>query len=183
MAVPLIGLAPTSPVITEAGTSVTPVFVRMAKPAAVPSATGAGPPAAAPVPVVKLQVLSTANGLPARSLAPVVIVAVYEVLAARLLAGSKVATEPVEVTDPETGVAPCFKVKLVAVIVAGSIASLKVAVRFLLTTTPVAVSTGSVELTVGAVVSVAAPVVKLHVLLAANALPAKSLNPVVIVAA
>jgi hypothetical protein len=85
---------------------------------------------------VKVHVLSAANGIPARSMAAVVIVAVYGVLAARSLVGSKVATEPMEVTVPETGVAPCFKVKLVAVIVAGSIASLKVAVTFLLTTAP-----------------------------------------------
>jgi hypothetical protein len=112
-------------------------------------------------------------------LVPVVIVAVYTVLAARLLVGSRVATEPMEVTDPETGVAPCVKVKLVAVIVAGSIASPKVAVMFLLMTTPVAVSAGSVEVTVGAVASAVAPVVKDHVLLAAIALAAMSLNPVV----
>jgi hypothetical protein len=89
---------------------------------------------------------------------------------------------PVEVTVPETGVAPCVKEKVAAVIVAGSIASLKVAVMFPLTSTLVAVSAGSVELTVGAVVSAVAPVVKLHVLLAANALPARSLTPVVTVA-
>src|SRR6185295_8082947 len=47
---------------------------------------------------------------------------------------------------------------------------------------PVAVSAGSVELTVGAVVSAVAPVVKLQVLLAANALPTRSVTPVVIVA-
>jgi hypothetical protein len=99
-----------------------------------------------------------------------------------LLVGSKVATEPVEVTDPGTAVAPCVRVKVVGVIVAGSSASLKVAVVFLLTTTSMAVSAGSVELTVGAVASGVVPVVKLHVLLAANALPAASLTPVVIVA-
>jgi hypothetical protein len=115
-------------------------------------------------------------------LAPVVIVAVYRVLAVRLLVGSRVATEPMEVTAPDTGVTPCFKVKLDAVIVAGSIASLKVAVMFLLTTEPAAVSAGSVELTVGAVVSIVAPVVKPHVLSAASALAAMSLKPVVAVA-
>jgi len=115
-------------------------------------------------------------------LAPVVIVAVYRVLAARLLVGSKAATAFVEVTVPETGVAPCVKVKVAAVIVAGSIASLKVAAMFPLTTTLVAVLAGSVELTVGAVVSAVVPVVKLHVLLTANGLPARSLTPVVIVA-
>ena len=68
------------------------------------------------------------------------------------------------------------------VTVAGSIASLKVAVMLLLTGTLVAVLAGSVEVTVGAVASAVAPVVKPHVALAANALPAKSLNPVVSVA-
>jgi len=72
-------------------------------------------------------------------------------------------------------------VKLAAVTVAGSTASLKVAVMFVLTGTLVAVSAGSVEVTVGAVLS-AAPVVKFHVALAASALPAKSLIPVVSVA-
>ena len=43
-------------------------------------------------PVVKLHTKSLANALPARSLAPVVIVAVYVVLSTRLLAGVKVAT-------------------------------------------------------------------------------------------
>ncbi len=181
IAAPVIGLAPTSPVIAEAGTSVTPAFVSIAKPAAVPSNTGAGPAAVA-APVVKLHVNGAANALPARSLIPVVSVAVYRVLAARLLVGFKVATAFVEVTVPETGVAPCVKVKFAAVIVAGSTASLKVAAMLLLTTTPVAVLAGSVELTVGAVVSAVAPVVKFHVLLTANALPAKSLTPVVIVA-
>ena len=54
-------------------------------------------------------------------------------------------------------------------------------VMLLLTGTLGAVSTGSVEATVGAVTS-AAPVVKPHVALAANALPARSLIPVVSVA-
>jgi len=68
------------------------------------------------------------------------------------------------------------------VAVVGSIASLKVAVMLLLTGTLVPVSAGSVEVTVGAVPSAPAPVVKFHVALAANALPAKSLIPVVSVA-
>jgi hypothetical protein len=46
-------------------------------------------------------------------------------------------------------VVPCFNVKVVALIVAGSITSLKVALTVLLTTTFVAVSTGSVEVTDG----------------------------------
>ena len=83
---------------------------------------------------------------------------------------------------PETGVDPCFNVKVRLVIVNGSIASLKVAVIFVLIATPVAALAGTVRLTVGAVVSGAAPVVKLHTKSLASALPARSLAPVVIVA-
>jgi hypothetical protein len=68
------------------------------------------------------------------------------------------------------------------VIVAGSIALLKVAVMFALTASFVIPPTGLVETTVGAVVSGAVPVVKLHILLKANALPARSVAPVVIIA-
>src|SRR5207302_1555528 len=45
-------------------------------------------------PVVKLQLMSVSSALPARSLAPVVIVAVYTVSGARLPAGVKVAVTP-----------------------------------------------------------------------------------------
>ncbi len=55
-----------------------------------------------------------------------------------------------------------FTVKVAVAIVNGSIASLKVAVTTLLVATPVARSSGIVEITVGAVVSGAAPVVKVH---------------------
>jgi hypothetical protein len=181
MAVWSIGLTPISPPMEVVPVVEIPDFAKIVKLPAVPRSTGAGP-AAVVVPVVKLHVLMAANALPARSLIPVVIVAVYEVLAARLLAGSKVATLPEEVKVAKTAVVPCFNVKLAWVIVEGSIASLKVAVMFLLTTTPVAVSAGSVELTVGGVVSPVVPVVKLHVLLTAIVLPARSLTPVVIVA-
>jgi hypothetical protein len=68
--------------------------------------------------------------------------------------GAKVAILPTQLTAPGTGVTPCFKVNVVAVQVAGSIASLKVTVSFPLgATPPVLVSPGFVELTVGAVVS------------------------------
>ena len=67
-------------------------------------------------------------------------------------------------------------------IVKGSIDSLKVAATCWLRTTPMAPFAGSVELTVGAVVSGTVPVVKLHTLSTASALPARSLAPVVIVA-
>jgi hypothetical protein len=66
--------------------------------------------------------------------------------------------------------------------VEGSIASLKVAVGFVLRATRVAEFAGTVELTVGGVVSGAAPVVKLQTKLLTIALPARSLAPVVIVA-
>ena len=57
-------------------------------------------------------------------------------------------------TVPATEVAPGpVTVKLATVIVAGSSASLKVAVTFALMVTSVAASAGVVELTVGAVVS------------------------------
>ena len=46
-------------------------------------------------PVVKVHTLLTASALPAKSLDPVVIVAVYTVLAARLAAGLKVTVTPV----------------------------------------------------------------------------------------
>jgi hypothetical protein len=75
-----------------------------------------------------------------------------------------------------------LKLKFAVVIVEGSMTSLKVAVMLVFFTTPVAVSAGSVELTVGAVLSATVPVVKPHVLVTANALPARSLTPVVTVA-
>src|SRR6185369_862614 len=81
-----------------------------------------------------------------------------------------------------TAVVPCFKVKVTGVVVKGSIASLKVAAIFWLMATPVAAFAGTVKLTVGAVVSRVAPVVKLQTKLFASALPARSLLPVVTVA-
>jgi hypothetical protein len=68
------------------------------------------------------------------------------------------------------------------VIVAGSIALLKVAVMFALTASSIIPPTGLVEITVGSEVSDAVPVVKLHILLKANALPARFLASVVIIA-
>ena len=113
-------------------------------------------------PVVKLHTLLAARALPAKSLAPVVIVAVYKVLAARLDAGVKVAATPTEVTVPETDVVPCIKVKVAVLSVEGSIASVKVTVIALLVATPVALTSGNSELTMGAVLSGTAPVVKLQ---------------------
>src|SRR5947199_130089 len=76
------------------------------------------------------------------------------------------------------GVVPCFKVKVIGVVVKGSIASLKVAAIFWLIASPVAALAGTVKLTIGAVVSGVAPVVKLQTMLLAGALPARSLVPV-----
>src|ERR1043166_2654567 len=90
------------------------------------------------------------------------------------------AVKPPYVTVPATGVVPCFKVNVRVVVVNGSIASLKVAAIFWLTATPVAALAGTVKLTMGAVVSAAAPVVKLQIKSlapAASALPARSLAP------
>src|SRR5204863_6940685 len=72
--------------------------------------------------------------------------------------------------------------KLAVLIVKGSIASLKVALMARLVATPVAALAGTVELTVGAVVSGVAPVVKLQLKPVVSALPARSLAPVVTVA-
>ena len=72
--------------------------------------------------------------------------------------------------------------KLAVLIVAGSIASLKVALMVWLIATPVAELAGTVVITVGRLVSGAAPVVKLQAKLFSSGLPARSLAPVVIVA-
>src|SRR5438270_14086675 len=69
--------------------------------------------------------------------------------------------------------------KLAVLIVKGSIGSLKVALMVWLIGTAVAPLAGTVALTVGAVVSRVAPVVKLQMKSAAGALPARSLAPVV----
>src|ERR1700733_12685195 len=63
-----------------------------------------------------------------------------------------------------------------------SIDSLKMAAIALFNVTPVSASAGAVELTVGGVVSGAAPVVKLHVFATASGLPARSVAAVLIVA-
>ena len=77
---------------------------------------------------------------------------------------------------------PLNRVKLAAMMVAESMVSLKVPVRFVLMATEVAVSAGVTEVTVGAVVSGAGSVVKLQTLLAARELSARSFAPVVTVA-
>jgi hypothetical protein len=88
-----------------------------------------------------------------------VIVAVNKVEAVNGAAGVKVAVLPEAVTEPATAVAPGpVKVKVAAVIVAGSMARLNVAETTVLRATPVEVSAGIVETTVGAT----EPVVKVH---------------------
>ena len=79
------------------------------------------------------------------------------VLGIRSLEGVKDAVVPLYATVPGTDVAPCFKVKLVAVKVNGSIGTLKVAVTTLLNTMPEALFAGSTEVTEGDV-----PIVNLH---------------------
>src|SRR5450759_5776190 len=68
---------------------------------------------------------------------------------ARFAAGVKVAVVPAQVTAPGTAVDPCFKVKVVALIVEVVIATLKIAEMLLLTAVPVALFIGTVEVTVG----------------------------------
>jgi hypothetical protein len=104
--------------------------------------------------VVKLHARLLASATPYSSIAPVVIVAVYVVLSARPGAfGVKVKIVLVgsEVIAPatETGGVPAVKVNVVALIVAGCIGRLKVAVTAALGQTPTAPARGTTE-TVGA---------------------------------
>ena len=78
--------------------------------------------------------------------------------------------------------APCTSTKVDKEIVDGSMASLKVAESVLPMGTPLAPLAGDVEVTVGAVALMDAPVVKVHTKLLAKALPNWSLAAVVIVA-
>jgi len=80
----------------------------------------------------------------------------------RLADGVNVAVVPEAFTTPGTDVAPCFNVKVTAVIDEGVIISLKLILSAVLIGALTAALTGAVRITVGAVVSNAAPVVKLH---------------------
>ena len=100
--------------------------------------------------------------MPAISFARVVIVAVYVVLNARLVVGAKLAVLPKYVTNPVTAVVPCLKVKVVESIVAGFITLLKVALIIFVTGTLISPLFGSVDITLGGIVSGATPVVKVH---------------------
>ena len=109
-------------------------------------------------------------------------VAVYSVLDASVFVGLKIAVMPATVTVPGSAVVPCIKVNVVVVTVNGFIGSLKVAEILPSIATPVAAVVGNVEMTVGGVLSAAAPVVKVHLKLLARFTPAKFSAPVVIVA-
>src|SRR2546428_6448149 len=86
------GLSPRSPLTVVAPVLVTVEPARTANVLAAPRATGACPAGVAAV--VKLQTKFAASALPARSLAPIVIVAVKTALGARVLAGVRVAILP-----------------------------------------------------------------------------------------
>src|SRR5437867_6215676 len=83
------GLSPRSPLTVVAPVLVTVEAARTANELAAPRATGAWPAAVAAV--VKLHTKFAASALPARSLAPIVIVAVKTALGASVLIGVKVA--------------------------------------------------------------------------------------------
>jgi hypothetical protein len=137
-----------------------------------------------PAPVVKLHTKLAANAFPLKSSAAVVIVAVNCVFAAKALVGWKVAVVPAYPTVPGTAAPPVTaKVNVpFAVIVDESIASLKVAVIVSFVGTPIAPEMGSVAITVGGVVSVVVPLVKLQTKSAASALPLALCAAVLIVA-
>ena len=101
---------------------------------------------------------------------------------ARALEGVKIAVDPVKVTTPATatGGVPAVKVKVVVLMVAGFIASLKTAATTEAEQTPTAPLLGDPDSTVGG--AQASPeVVKPHVKLLANATPNESAAPVVMV--
>jgi hypothetical protein len=132
--------------------------------------------------VVKLQEKLATSALPAASLAAVVMVAVYCVLATRAADGVNVAVLPLTFTVPVIGVPPEASLKLAVVSVELVIASEKVALTEEVSATPVAALAGDVVDTVGGVVSGAAAVVNPQVKLVASAFPAASLAAVVMVA-
>ena len=106
---------------------------------------------------VKDHVLGAARLLPAASSAAVDMVAVYWVPAAKFAWGFRVATvlPELRVTVAGTGVPVlvCTSVKVEAVTLEGFIASLNVATTLEVEPTPVAPAAGTVDTTVGAVVS------------------------------
>jgi hypothetical protein len=93
----------------------------------------AGPATLVAIPVVKFQVKFATKATPVRSLAAVVIVAVYCVLAARLAVGVKIAILPAEETVPGTAAPPTVAATVnvpTEEIVDGSIEVLNVAATF-----------------------------------------------------
>lgn len=104
--------------------------------------------------------------------------------------GVKVAVETVAlplvvrftVMMPATWTLPLLTVKVLPVMVAGSIGSLNVAVMAVLRETPAAPLAGLTDVTEGAVASVVVPVVKVQLKGAARGVPVVSFAPVVMVA-
>jgi hypothetical protein len=110
-------------------------------------------------------------------------VAVYWVLPFRAADGVNVAVLPLMLTRPPLAVpSEAARMKLAVVRVEFLIASEKVADTEEFSATPVSAFAGDVADTIGGVVSGAAPVVKFQVKLAASALPAESVAPVVMAA-
>src|SRR5687768_4232455 len=109
-------------------------------------------------------------------------VAVYVVLAANGLEAENVTAVPSGVTTPGIAVVPCLSVKVTWSSVAGFMASLKVAATVPLTGAFAAPLAGTVEMTVGAVVSAVASVVKVQLWGVASGVPARSLAATVMVA-
>src|SRR3972149_9967295 len=91
--------------------------------------------------------------LPARSVTPVVTVAVYVVEYARVPDGVNVAVVPLYDTVPPIVPLPSLTRNVADVMLPASMASLNVAVITLSTATPVALLTGFVALTSGGIVS------------------------------
>src|SRR5580700_5613024 len=127
------------------------------------------------MPVKKVHVVVT-SALPARSLAPA-IMTVKVVLDANGLVGVNVAilSRTSYETFPTTTVAPGpVTVKVTGLIVEGSIALSKVALTEASVPTLPARFAGFLRMTVGGVVSVLSPVVKVQTKLLASVLPARS---------
>ena len=135
--------------------------------------------------VVNDQLAFAASALPARSVAAVVIVAVYCVFAVSAAAGVTITVLPFTATVPaiRAPVPVRTSVTLAVVSVAFAIGSENVASTVGSSATDIAPSAGIVDVTVGATLSVggAATVVNVATVLAASALPARSRTAVVIV--
>ena len=153
----LPGLTPRSPLRIVGPTLVTVAPASTAKLAAESRFTVGWPVESAPVVNVQgLGATPPASAFPAISFAPVVTVAVNVTLGARLVAGVNSATllGASYVTAPLTGVSPGpVRVNVPFVMVAGSMASLNVALIVFVMETPVAALAGFVDRTVGGVVS------------------------------